>query len=155
MSTNSCVGYQRKDGSVRAVYVHWDGYPQGVGQTLLSNHNSAREALRLVGLGDISVLAGTDGTLAPRGKSGYADGYEGAGIITYNRWRQEGTPQHGTTYRDAVQYKLDNHYGGIEYLYLYRRGEGWLVAKVERDGRGPTFVNLAELLADPDKAGEF
>lgn len=150
MSTNSMIGYQRKDGKVRAVYCHWDGYPLGVGTTLLENHDSAREARRLVSLGDISVLAGTGGTLAPRGEY-----KRGNGIITYNRWRAEGTPQHGTVYEHELAYTRDNPYGGAEYYYLYRPGYGWFVAAATYRGAEPVFVPLAGLLADTERAEQF
>ena len=34
MSTRSAIGMLTWDGKVKAVYCHWDGYPQGVGRTL-------------------------------------------------------------------------------------------------------------------------
>lgn len=153
MSTNSNIGYQRKDGKVRAVYCHWDGYPTGVGATLIENHNSAREALRLVSLGDISVLAGTTGKLAPRGRYGRED--TSNGIVTYNRWRKEGTPQHGTVYDNELAWARDDQYGGVEYLYLYRPGYGWFVAQFPERGQEPVFVPLAGLLQDEERAKNF
>lgn len=155
MSTNSNIGYQRKDGKVRAVYCHWDGYPTGVGATLLKNHDSAREARRLVSLGDISILAGTDGTLAPRGYDSYCADTDNDGIVTYNRWRKEGTPQHGTLYDNELAYARDNKYGGTEYLYLYRVGYGWFVVQFPERGQEPVFVPLAGLLADEERAANF
>jgi hypothetical protein len=39
MSTNSAIGYMRNDGTVRAVYCHWDGYLSHVGKILIENYD--------------------------------------------------------------------------------------------------------------------
>jgi len=41
------------------IYHHWDGYPEGVGKTLLEEYNSYEEALNLVLGGDCSSINGT------------------------------------------------------------------------------------------------
>ena len=40
------------------VYHHWDGYPEGVGETLLEKYNDYDSALNLVLGGDISSICG-------------------------------------------------------------------------------------------------
>tara|TARA_B100001094_G_C18111397_1_gene761382 strand:+ start:207 stop:569 length:363 start_codon:yes stop_codon:yes gene_type:complete len=44
--------------SVRSIYCHYDGYPEGVGQTLL-NHYGEKELDKLLDLGGISSLKDT------------------------------------------------------------------------------------------------
>lgn len=56
MSTRSNIGIINADGSVTAIYVHSDGYPSGVGKTLLDNYNTADKVRELLKLGDLSVL---------------------------------------------------------------------------------------------------
>ena len=58
MSTRSAIGYMRNDGTVRAVYCHWDGYLNGVGKTLIENYDLIGVD-DLLDLGNISVLADT------------------------------------------------------------------------------------------------
>ena len=55
MSTRSAIGYMRNDGTVRAVYCHWDGYLSGVGKTLIENYDLLGVD-DLCDLGDISAL---------------------------------------------------------------------------------------------------
>ena len=56
MSTNSLVGVVCEDG-VRGVYVHWDGYEDGVGHMLRDNYTDFMKVCELINNGDISVLA--------------------------------------------------------------------------------------------------
>lgn len=47
------------DGTVwRGIYCHWDGYPDGVGATLLELAPDLESALKLVSKGFISLLSG-------------------------------------------------------------------------------------------------
>ena len=57
MTTHCRIGYEFPDGTVRSIYCHFDGYPEGVGYTLTAYYNSESKILELLGLGDISVLA--------------------------------------------------------------------------------------------------
>lgn len=56
MGTSARVGYIRDDGKVEHIYVHWDGYLQGAGKTLLDNYNSKEKLEKLMKLGDLSIL---------------------------------------------------------------------------------------------------
>ena len=56
MSTRSRIGILQKDGSVKSIYCHWDGYPEGVGKTLQEHYKDRKEIEKLMELGDISSL---------------------------------------------------------------------------------------------------
>lgn len=57
MGTRSNIIVQSADGTrYRRIYVHWDGYIEGVGRTLFDHYNSQDRADSLVALGDISSL---------------------------------------------------------------------------------------------------
>lgn len=56
MSTNSLIGVQQSDGSIRAVTCHWDGYPEWVGAILQEHYNTEEKANALISLGDLSSL---------------------------------------------------------------------------------------------------
>jgi hypothetical protein len=58
MATRSAIGYMRNDGSIRAVYVHWDGYLSHVGKILIENYDLLGVD-DLCDLGDISSLGET------------------------------------------------------------------------------------------------
>ena len=44
MATNSRISFERPDGTVRSIYCHWDGYPEGVGAALQANFNTYEDA---------------------------------------------------------------------------------------------------------------
>jgi hypothetical protein len=52
------VQTQKKPARYKAVYCHWDGYPDGAGKTLLNHYGDRDKILRLVSMGDMSVLGG-------------------------------------------------------------------------------------------------
>lgn len=56
MSTNSTIAVQHRDGTVSQVTCHWDGAPDGVGDTLLAHYNRLNAAEALVAGGSISRL---------------------------------------------------------------------------------------------------
>jgi len=57
MSTNARIGLQKTaDAPVRSIYSHWDGYPAGVGRTLLDHWTTLDKIEKLIALGDLSVL---------------------------------------------------------------------------------------------------
>lgn len=54
MGTRSRIGVMHGS-KCKSIYVHWDGYLDGVGRTLFEHYNSAK-ANHLVALGDVSSL---------------------------------------------------------------------------------------------------
>lgn len=57
MSTRGMIGIVNKDGTVSAVYCHYDTYPTGVGKTLVENYAGDRKKMSdLVALGGLSSL---------------------------------------------------------------------------------------------------
>ena len=59
MSTRSNIAYENKDGKVYAIYVHSDGYPNGVGHCLLNYYNDYEKAKSLFKFGNASYLGST------------------------------------------------------------------------------------------------
>jgi len=57
MSTRSNSIVQRKDGKFARIYVHFDGYLQGVGRILREHFQNPAKVEKLVALGDLSSLA--------------------------------------------------------------------------------------------------
>lgn len=56
MGTRSYIGVELPSGSIVAIYCHWDGYPEGVGDRLIHFYNDRSKVLELLRLGDISSL---------------------------------------------------------------------------------------------------
>ena len=67
MGTRSMVGVMLPDGYCRAVYVHWDGYLDGVGAGL-QEYKTQAEVEALIAPGDRSSL--TEGFYKDRGEDG-------------------------------------------------------------------------------------
>ena len=56
MSTRSTISVIQRDGSVKSVYCHWDGYTDGVGKELINNFNTERLANKVISEGSISSI---------------------------------------------------------------------------------------------------
>ena len=56
MSTRCYIGVEKEDKSVEYIYCHHDGYPAGVGKTLVENYTSPESIQKLMALGDLSSL---------------------------------------------------------------------------------------------------
>jgi hypothetical protein len=105
MGTRSTIGIKSEDGTVKAIYCHWDGYPAGVGLGLIDNYNTPQQVTELINLGGFSSLMET----LEETKAG-AYGTESDSARTFT----------------GVQDWLDNFNSGEEYAYLYENGKGWV-----------------------------
>ena len=56
MATRSTIAMEHRDGTIRSVYCHWDGYPAGVGAILREHYTDPAKIEQLLDLGDISSL---------------------------------------------------------------------------------------------------
>jgi hypothetical protein len=56
MATRSKIAIENADGTVTAIYCHWDGYPEGNGKTLAENYQHREKVQQLIDLGSISSL---------------------------------------------------------------------------------------------------
>lgn len=59
MATRSNIGARQEDGTIRVIYCHWDGYPEGVGATLAEHYTESAKIDALLNLGDLSTLGDT------------------------------------------------------------------------------------------------
>lgn len=64
MATRSAIGFVEYDGSVRAIYCHWDGYPDHNGKMLEEHYDSIEKVEELLDFGDISDLESSIDKLA-------------------------------------------------------------------------------------------
>jgi hypothetical protein len=56
MATRAMIGMVRADGSVRAIYSHWDNYPAHTGILLKAFYDTADTVTALLDRGDVSSL---------------------------------------------------------------------------------------------------
>lgn len=56
MSTRSVIAVKNEDGAVSGIYCHFDGYPEGVGNTLVKHYRDASKINQLIELGSLSSL---------------------------------------------------------------------------------------------------
>lgn len=96
MGTRSLVGVM-VDGQCRTIYVHWDGYLEGVGSELQS-YKTQEEVEELIFDGDRSSL--TEGYYWERGESDVA-------------------PRHYDTFEELLE-AADDY--GAEYYYVFQDG---------------------------------
>ncbi len=107
MATRSLIGIKLGD-YVKTIYCHWDGYPSGVGQTLVNNYTSPSAVFDLLELGDLSSLEATP-----------------ASCTAYHRDRKE--PYGMVEARDVDPDQLMNvgcDYG-VDYVYVYNDNNEW------------------------------
>lgn len=128
MGTRSAIGIKNSDGSVTAIYCHWDGYPSYNGRILADHYGDEAKVRELIALGDISSLKAEIGEKHP------FDTYTLKPEELDPRWDQWTTAygrDRGETDIDAREFvsKADyaNRFGSAaEYHYLYEDGV-WMV----------------------------
>ena len=108
MGTRSNIGILNSDGTVRAVYIHWDGYPTGVGAELLKDFKTPESINARLDKGNGSTLE--DGFYKDRGEK----------------------DQEATVFKCKDEYLQEHVCGWVEYQYLYEDGK-WNAYKVPDD----------------------
>jgi hypothetical protein len=102
MATRSNIGAIQEDGTIKAIYCHWDGYPEHVGATLAEHYDSPAKVAELLNLGDISSL--------------------GEDVSTVESYASRGETGTGArTYKDQEDWKQSAEDSGCEFLYLYQK----------------------------------
>lgn len=128
MATRAAIAYQNSNGSIRSVYCHWDGYPEGTGKILLDYYSSDKRVRELISRGSISAV------------------YPYLDCTDYH------DPENPNINEDESRRELvENWYqSGVEYIYLWTEF-GWSVyifSSVYSSDGG--WYNLAELLGQDD-----
>ena len=139
MSTNSRIGIQDEDGTIRSIYCHWDGYPSANGKTLYEEYQDREKVMALIELGDLSCLYGA---LVPEEGVVHSFWSPADGVcVAYHRDRQD-------DYRNP---RLDESIeefkerGFSSYGYVYTSGNQWIL--YTEDG---TSCTLEEWYEDPN-----
>jgi len=128
MSTTAGIGLTMPDGTIKAVYLHWDGYigNGGAGETLAKYYTEPRKVERLVNLGFLSSL-GAKVEPDPKTPHSWAKPQENV-TVAYHRDRgQRLIP--ARQFKDREEYEAEGA-GSLSasYLYLFEKGR-WLVCR--------------------------
>lgn len=103
MSTRSNIAVLNNDGTVTAIYCHWDGYLEHNGLILSKYYSEPQKARALINGGDLSVLT--------------------SDINTFESESPEDT--HSRKYSSILELCETIEKSDIEYLYLYIGGDWW------------------------------
>lgn len=112
MATRSLICKQSEDKTITGIYCHWDGYPDGVGETLKEHYVDPNKIDKLLELGSISSLAPEIGDKHSFNKptSGW--------VVAYHRDRGEDFEDcHYVDMKDLMA-NARNHYG-VDYVYVW------------------------------------
>lgn len=147
MSTRSIIALQYADGAATSIYVHCDGYPEGVG-ACLTEHYSTRDKVRaLLALGDLSVLYERLAP-APGEAHNFAFGKRAPGVcVAYGRDRGDKDCAAQDCPSELLMRANNLGPGGwIEYVYVFTTAGAWLVYGREEYRLGaPVLDVLASL----------
>ena len=124
MSTHARIGKLLPDGTIKHVYVHFDGYVEGgVGETLVDHYNEVAVIDELLAHGDLSSL-GT--SINPKGMHSFFSREHGC-CVFYKRDRGETGVQ---AKHSTMEEFLDDQC--IPFFYLFE-GKNWWVKSIYSD----------------------
>lgn len=128
MATRSRIGLMLEDGKIKHSYCHFDGYPHGVGHTLLEHYSDIQKVEELLSFGDMSFLAPK---VTPDGIHNF-DTYEQDVTVFYGRDRGESDVDSVITSKD--EYHSVKYSSCIDYLYLFSGGHWWVYDNFDKLG---------------------
>ena len=128
MSTRSRIGLMLEDGTVKHSYCHFDGYPNGVGHTLVENYSEIEKVEELLSFGDMSFLAPK---VTPDGIHNFNNPEQGVTVF-YGRDRAETDVDSVTTSMD--EYLSIKYSSCIDYQYVFTGGHWWVYDNNDKTG---------------------
>ena len=127
MATRSRIGLMLEDGTIKHSYCHWDGYPDGVGRTLVEHFNNVEKIKELLSYGDMSYLTSI---IHPEGEHSFNNPEKGV-ILFYMRDRGETGVESVTTSMD--EYLSIKYSSCIDYLYVFSGGQWWVYNNLKKN----------------------
>lgn len=137
MATRCRIGIELEDGTIKHSYCHWDGYPTGVGKTLVEHYNDIEKVKELLSFGDMSYLAPE---IHPSGETHSFDSSEENVTVFYKRDRGESEVNSVITLMDEL---FSVQYNFLDYVYLFRDGNWYYTYARKMD-----WKNLNEIFQD-------
>jgi hypothetical protein len=127
------------DGTIKAIYCHWDGYPENNGKILMEHYTDPKKIEALIGLGSLSSLGPELGEKHP------FDERHDEWCTAHHRDRDEALEVDNHKNVDFYLCGKNDSCGGGEWRYLWD-GTQWLGARED----GDTFVPIPELLKEQE-----
>ena len=120
MGTRSAIGIKHGD-VVKAIYCHYDGYPEYMGRVLTLYYQDSIRVNRLISMGDMSSIGAAIGSKhAFNDRSNYLDNGIAEQCTFYARDRGEENVEF-RTFQSEHDF-LDNFNAGEEFHYLFKDG---------------------------------
>ena len=116
MSTHAQIGIENDDGTIESIYCHFDGYQEGVGNTLAQHYSDEDKIRSLMALGDISYLA------PELGQEHDFDNPIDGWTVAYGRDR--GEDDTGSSISTSIQ---DYTSLGEDFQYLFTKDKKWIL----------------------------
>jgi len=129
MATRSRIGLMLEGGTIKHSYCHWDGYPTGVGKTLLEHYSNIEKVKELLSFGDMSYLTPK---INPDGIHNFENPEKDVTLF-YKRDRGEMNDVDSVT-TSMDEYLSSKYSSGIDYLYLLKDGNWFLRNTYENVG---------------------
>lgn len=121
MATTAAIGMKQADGSVKAVYLHWDGYPGYAGAILGGWYKTPEQVAALIKLGNLSQI-GAKLAPAPGRPHNMAKPQDDV-VLAYHRDCGERL-QRPTRFASVEEYRQNGKAQlSAEYLYLFDDGK--------------------------------
>ena len=130
MSTRALIAKELKNGKYKTIYCHNDGYPKGVGKTLLTEYNTEEKLDALLNLGDLSIL-GKQLAPDPTKPHEHLDWQRDVTLAYGRDIGEKGTEAREYTYRRLLKAS------DADYIYVLGKDGAWLSSKVPQRKRLP------------------
>lgn len=127
MATRSAIGVVLATGQIQAIYCHWDGYPEGVGRTLVNHYTNPIKIDGLINLGDLSVLGSEIGEKHPFDQRFDDSDPRANWCRAYGRDRGE-EETNSKPFANREEFVSMMERSGCEYFYLWTNG-AWHVSE--------------------------
>ena len=153
MATRSAIGFKKIDGTIEAVYCHWDGYPSHNGKTLLNRYNDISIVNQLMLLGDLSSLR--EKLYPDDSKPHTFQNQQEDVCVAYGRERNE-SDVGSKIFKDIGDFERFAGNSDAEYQYLFNSGK-WTYREINRDDKWKeqTIKNTSEAQFNTEFECEF
>jgi hypothetical protein len=117
-----------EDGTIKHSYCHFDGYPQGVGRTLVEHFDGVEKIKELLSFGEMSYLTAN---IHPEGEHNF-DNPEKDVTVFYGRDRGDDDVDSVVTSMD--EYLSIKYSSCIDYQYVFSGNHWWVYDNLDKIG---------------------
>jgi len=149
MSTNAAIGMAMPNGTIKAVYLHWDGYitDGGAGEILAEHYADRKKVEKLIALGFLSSL-GAKVDPDPATPHTWANPQPGV-TMAYHRDRNDPlVPAVKVMNKESFPEQAKDLWA--EYAYLFEN-ERWLVCNLHLNAKPWKWKVLSDVLVQSDR----